>query len=117
LLDPEVEPHATGRQDLHAWASLEQLIEQRRSGGDLLEVIKNEQEVAILQGIGQGPGRGLAWDLWHFEGAGNGRHDKDGVANRGEWNEGNPVAQLVPHLSRDRQGEARLAHATRPGQG
>ncbi len=50
------------------------------------------------------------------EGVSNFRDDERGVADSGEFDEGDSAGEVVLHLGRHREPQARLADPARPGQ-
>ncbi len=83
----------------------------------LLEVVEDEQAGPVPQVRAQRVLDGLLGRLADAEGGGDGGLDPRRIADRGEVDEPRPVREGVARVAGDREREAGLAAAARPGQG
>jgi hypothetical protein len=117
VLALEAEPLAAGHQDGQAGAGREPLAHQRRGLQQVLEVVQDQQQLAVAERQGhrlavRQPGR-----LPDAERPPDGRRDEAGIAERGERDEDGVVQEGLALMSGHFEREARLAAATGPRQG
>ncbi len=83
----------------------------------MLEVVEHEQQVLVLQESFQLLQRGLRPVALQSECSGHGGKDQCGIVDGGQGDEADPVGEVILHLARDLQSQARLAHAAGAGEG
>ena len=91
--------------------------DQWGGGGDLLEVVEHQQQVAVAQGVDQAFDEGAVARLADAECLGDDRRDEVGVGQRRQVDEGDTVGEHAADLRGDAQRQPGFAHPARPGQG
>ena len=82
----------------------------------MLDVVEDEQELAVPQRHEQPVGKRLVALLPDADGLGDGGNDEVRIAHRGQIDEADAVGELRDQVRRDLQREPGLAYPTRTGQ-
>ena len=112
-----MERGAAGYEHLELWAGGHQLAEGRGGGHHLLEVIEDEQQLPVAQGILEGLQERPPAQLVEAEGLADGRQDEAGVLDGGQRDKADAVAEVVAQGRCHLQGQAGLADAAGAGEG
>jgi hypothetical protein len=94
----------------------QQLGDRRRGGGNLLDVVEDQQELAVLEELAE---RFVGWtslEQASAGGLGHRRHDQRRIGERGEGNEDDPVREVGGDLPGDLDRQPGLADAAGSGQ-
>ncbi len=117
LLPSEAQGRAARHDDLRTCGDGQQPSNVVRRLQDLLEVVEDQQQLALRDEILQRlAGRPLPPLLADADGRGDGRDHEGRIADRREVDEGDPVGKRGGDRGRDAHGEPGLPRPSRPGQ-
>ena len=116
VLAGEPQGGPAGRQDRQARAPDQQVRGHRGRIEQVLEVVEDEQELAIAQQGSQTVDRGPPAAVDHPEDAGDGWSDEVGLADGREGDEDGAIGEVVAQVGGHPEGEGGLADAAGPGQ-
>src|SRR5207253_7608664 len=91
--------------------------DERRRGDNLLEIVKQQEHLLVVQVGFQRLGQGKPTRFLQSERPGNGRKDQTRLADGREGDEINAVLEVGERSGGDLQRQARLPAAARPGEG
>ncbi len=116
VLAAQPQPGAAGDQRLEAGAGAQQIGQVCARGENLLEVVQDQQHLAVAQRGLQGRQRWLTARVAQAECGGDGGHDQIGIGDGRQPHQAHPVGERIRHRRADGQGEARLANTAGTGQ-
>jgi hypothetical protein len=97
-------------------ADSDELGDRRRGSGKVLQVVEDEEDAPVSQGMAQPLRQRHPAGVPHADRLGNRRDNQIRTLHRRERNEGNAVRERISQQRRHLQREARLAGASRPGE-
>lgn len=116
VLAAEAQPGAAGHQGFEPGTGAQEIGKIRSSGDDLLEVIKDEQQLAIVKRLlERGQGRATT-RFTQPHGQRDRGQDQIGIGDGRQPNQANAVAKRLSHRRPGRESEAGLADAAGSGE-
>jgi hypothetical protein len=116
-LSRQVQRRAAGGQDGQAGSGSQEGGQRGRGIDDLLEVVEDEQKLAVTQGAQQPRLRRLILRLPHAQDLGDHRENQVALVHRRQRNEGDAAGDAGGSIRCHPQREARLAGAAGSGEG
>ena len=112
----QVERLAAGDKEFEARAAHDQGGEERRGGKEVLEVVHDQEQIAVLEGEGEGVLDGKPGDVANAESLGDGRRDLGSIGDGGEGDEDDAVGEFGAEAGANLEGKPRLPGPTGAGQ-
>ena len=116
LLAVDAQRSPAGDEDPQARRAGEHLGQHRGRVDHLLEVVEDEQHLAVAQRLGDAVDHGPVRLVGHADRSSDGRRDQLPFTDRLQRDEPDPVGEVVGGGRRNLQGQPRLADAARPGE-
>jgi hypothetical protein len=116
VLRSEAERRAARREHVESGSGGEQLGDCRSCGQDVLEVVRHEQGLAVVEGLAERIEERLPAGLGHSEGTGNRSDHQLGLSQRSEVDEMRTIRVFAGQFLRDGESDARLPGAADSGE-
>jgi hypothetical protein len=117
LLSADPQPLTACGEHLYRGARLEELRNPSSGGQEVLEVVEDEKHPAAVECCRELREKIGGPHVMEPQVAGDGEGDVRGVSDRRKRDEANAVAKVVCQRLGNREGESRLPHASRTGEG
>ena len=113
----EMEDAAAGHQHLEMGTRSQEFLDLWSSGGYLLEVVQDQQQVLLMQVDVDALEQWLMVGCLEVESVSDGRNDETRVVNGSQGGESHAISEIGEELRRHLYGKARLADATHANEG